>query len=202
MCKELKTTNQTGPEQSEMNRSTLRKIDFYVISFSTTCRFSCLLEILCSTPKILMSSLGFQNCFVWFRILALHIKIWLFSAGISPTDTCKCSCNFLLVNSKYLFTYFLKFLFIYYFGCAGSQLQHAGSLVAACGLLSWGMQLRDLVPPPGIEPGPPALGAQSLTDWTTREVPNSKYLNLESGGKVYIQMCNKLYCFQSNTLSS
>ena len=30
--------------------------------------------------------------------------------------------------------------------------------------------MRDLVPRPGIEPGPPALGAQSLSHWTTREV--------------------------------
>ena len=49
-------------------------------------------------------------------------------------------------------------------------------LVAARGLLSWRMRtlscgMRDLVPRPGIEPGPPALGAQSLTHWTTREVP-------------------------------
>ena len=38
--------------------------------------------------------------------------------------------------------------------------------------LSWGMQ--DLVPWPGIEPGPPpslALGAQSLRHWSTREAP-------------------------------
>ena len=34
---------------------------------------------------------------------------------------------------------------------------------------SCGMQ--DLVPWPGIKPGPPALGAQSLNFWTTREVP-------------------------------
>ena len=58
-------------------------------------------------------------------------------------------------------------------------------LVVACGIFSYGMQtslvvacellaaacMRDLVPRPGIEPGPPALGAQSLTHWTTREVP-------------------------------
>ena len=31
--------------------------------------------------------------------------------------------------------------------------------------------MRDLVPRPGIEPGPPALGAWSLSPWTTREVP-------------------------------
>ena len=29
----------------------------------------------------------------------------------------------------------------------------------------------DLVPQPGIEPGSPALGAWSLTHWTTRKVP-------------------------------
>ena len=31
--------------------------------------------------------------------------------------------------------------------------------------------MRDLVPQPGIEPWPPALGVQSLTHWTTKEVP-------------------------------
>ena len=35
--------------------------------------------------------------------------------------------------------------------------------------LTWGMW--DLVPWPGIKPGPPALGAQGLKHWTTREVP-------------------------------
>ena len=35
--------------------------------------------------------------------------------------------------------------------------------------LSFG--LLDLVPWPGMEPGPPALGAWSLRHWTTREVP-------------------------------
>ena len=29
----------------------------------------------------------------------------------------------------------------------------------------------DLVPQPGIEPGPPVLGAQSCSQWTTREAP-------------------------------
>ena len=35
----------------------------------------------------------------------------------------------------------------------------------------------DLVPWPGIEPGPPALLAQSLSRWTTREVPLSACLS-------------------------
>ena len=42
-------------------------------------------------------------------------------------------------------------------------------LVAACGIFSCGM--GNLVPWPGVEPGPPALGAWSLSHWTTREVP-------------------------------
>ena len=37
-------------------------------------------------------------------------------------------------------------------------------------------RLRDLVPWPGIEPEAPGLGAQSLSHWTTREVP-LKHLN-------------------------
>ena len=46
------------------------------------------------------------------------------------------------------------FIFIYLFGCAGSLLRHVESS-------SW----------PGIKPGPLALGAWSLSHWTTREVP-------------------------------
>ena len=33
----------------------------------------------------------------------------------------------------------------------------------------------DLVPWPGTEPGPPALGAQSLSHWTTRKVPHTLF---------------------------
>ena len=43
-------------------------------------------------------------------------------------------------------------------------------LVEACRIFSCGMW--DLLPWPGIEPGPPALGARSLSHWTTREVPS------------------------------
>ena len=41
-------------------------------------------------------------------------------------------------------------------------------LVAACRIFSCSMW--DLVLCPGINPGPPALGAQSLSHWTTRKV--------------------------------
>ena len=70
-------------------------------------------------------------------------------------------------------------LFIYVCGCAGSSLWHAGSqiFVAACGTFSHSWQilrcgLWDLVPCLGIKPAPPALGTQSLSHWTTGEVPH------------------------------
>ena len=57
----------------------------------------------------------------------------------------------------------------------------------ACGLLVAACK-QDLVPQPGIEPGPPALGAQSLTHWTTREVPLSARLDL----KVNCSLCEEI----------
>ena len=58
------------------------------------------------------------------------------------------------------------------------DLRHAGSLVVACKLLVAAF-MRDLVPRPGIEPGPPALGAWGLTHWTTREVPPAPCLDAD-----------------------
>ena len=60
---------------------------------------------------------------------------------------------FLILNFKKIFIYLFRLHWV---------------LVASC--------LRDLVPQPGIQPGPPALGAQSLTHWTTREVPSLPFL--------------------------
>ena len=47
-----------------------------------------------------------------------------------------------------------------------------GIFVAACGLLVAAC-MQDLVSRPEVEPSPPSLGVQSLTHWTTREVPRS-----------------------------
>ena len=72
---------------------------------------------------------------------------------------------------------FLIFLFIYLtapsLGCCAQDFQpslwHVNSF-------SWGMwdlficSMWNLVPLPGIKPGPPALGAQSLNHWTPRKV--------------------------------
>ena len=78
----------------------------------------------------------------------------------------------------HLFTFNL-FIFIYslFFNLFIYSLIHA-VLVAACGISVFTVALRifscsmwDLVPCPGIEPGPPALEAWSLSHQTTREVP-------------------------------
>ena len=36
---------------------------------------------------------------------------------------------------------------------------------------------RILVPPPGIDPGPPAVKAQNPNHWTTREFPRDDFFN-------------------------
>ena len=72
----------------------------------------------------------------------------------------------ILVFWMLMVVFFFKYLFIYL----------CQALVAACGIFSCVMQtLRssawDLVPWPGTEPRAPALGAQSLSHWTSKEVP-------------------------------
>ena len=74
----------------------------------------------------------------------------------------------------------------YYFGCTGSSLQHAGSIVAAW-VLSWGCGI--LVSWPGLEPGPPALQVQCFTRWTTREVSVSILMSVGSLLWKYIPSC-------------
>ena len=71
---------------------------------------------------------------------------------------------------------FLKiFVFICLFGCTRSQLWHAGSSILVGASRIFSCTMCNLVPPPGIEPGFPALGVQSLSHWTTREVLGGHY---------------------------
>ena len=50
--------------------------------------------------------------------------------------------------------------------------------------------MQDLVPQPGIEPGPPALGAQRLTPWTTGEVPT--YSLFRSWWNLLCSQCSEI----------
>ena len=73
-----------------------------------------------------------------------------------------------------LFFLFLKNIYLFILAAPGLSCGMRIFLVAACGLLVVACT-RDLVPRPGIEPGPPELEAWSLTHWTTREVPNLSF---------------------------
>ena len=69
----------------------------------------------------------------------------------------------LLLNSNFFLPVYILFFKknIYLLGCALIVMWVAAYL--NCGI-------QYIVPWPGIEPKPPALGAQSLSHWTTREV--------------------------------
>ena len=75
----------------------------------------------------------------------------------------------LIILFIYLFIYLSTYLYLSIWLCWVLVAAARGVFVAAGGIFSCGMW--DLVPSPGIEPGPPALGAGSLSHWTTREVP-------------------------------
>ena len=66
--------------------------------------------------------------------------------------------------------------------------------------LHWGV--RDLVPWPGMKPGPPALGAQSLSHWTTREVPQRafKYGSYYYFDKQLLNYTEELACSEYQAL--
>ena len=57
----------------------------------------------------------------------------------------------------------------------------------------------DPVPWPGIEPGPPALGAWSLNHWATREIPSFHIFYDPSGGSLTVDLkwWMKFYSFYS-----
>ena len=65
---------------------------------------------------------------------------------------------------------FFFLIFIYLFWLHQVLVAARGIFIAAHRLLVAAC-MWDLVPRPGMEPRPPALGAQSLTHWTTREDP-------------------------------
>ena len=95
---------------------------------------------------------------------------WNFPHGLSSRSRSTSFMTFLQQISFFLF----KYLFIWL----------CQVLVTACGIFRCGMRtlnccMWDLVPWPGIKPRTLALGAQSFSQWTTREVPQlSTFLSL------------------------
>ena len=95
----------------------------------------------------------------------------------------------------YLLFFFKKYLFIWlhWVLIAGSSI-----FVELCGIFSCSREalsyeMWDLVPWPGIEPQPPALGVRSLSHWTTREVPD--YIFLLKFHKYLQNWCYSLFSY-------
>ena len=66
-------------------------------------------------------------------------------------------------------------------------------LRAACGIFSCG--IWDLAPQPRIQLRPPALGAQSLSHWVTREIPLAPFYNvLYLFGLCWVFIAARLFC--------
>ena len=104
------------------------------------------------------------------------------STGLSPRACNLLSSPFLMVPSSYhpISCYFTAEFF--------ERVDYTWHLQFPCPLLFFGGVGRGqwphtchagiLVPGPGIEPMPPALGAEGLKHWTTREVPPLLFLNV------------------------
>ena len=71
---------------------------------------------------------------------------------------------------------FMFFKSTYFFGCTRSWLQHTGSSIFVVAHGNFSCHMWDLVPQPGMKPGCPALGARSLSPWTTKEVQRLCFL--------------------------
>ena len=84
--------------------------------------------------------------------------------------------QFAHIHALFLFLFPLFFLSLSPFKKIYSCIWLHQVLVVVCGFFSCCMW--DLAPCPGIEPGPPALGAWGLGHWTTREVPLSPFNSL------------------------
>ena len=107
---------------------------------------------------------GIKLTWSWF--ISFFVNCWTWLASIF-------FFNLFLKNIYlfiYLFTYLLTYLAAPGLSCGMQDLRchvwdlHCGMRTLSCGM--W-----DLVPWPGMKPGTPALGAWSLSHWTTREVP-------------------------------
>ena len=91
------------------------------------------------------------------------------------TYTCLCLGKFLQPRSLifFIFTYYLT---VPGLRCDTQDLRYLAYGMFSCGKWSLSWSMWDLVPWPGIKPRAPALGVQSLSHWTTREVPQIRDL--------------------------
>ena len=71
------------------------------------------------------------------------------------------------------------YLFNYWVLVVASRIFHflAACRIFCCGMWTLSCSMWDLVPWPGMEPGPPALGTPNFSHCTTREVPTAEDFN-------------------------
>ena len=77
----------------------------------------------------------------------------------------------LILRDFFLKIYFFRLSWVLVVACRIFSV--AACKIFICNTPTLSYSMWDLIPPPGIEPGPPALGVGSLSHWTTREVPVS-----------------------------
>ena len=96
-----------------------------------------------------------------------------------------------------VFCLFFLYLVVLGLSCGtqdlGPSLQHAGSFFS-CSMKTLSCGMWSLVPWPGIEPGLPALGAQSLSHWTTKEVPGCSVFKAER--RIELELMNNKACYE------
>ena len=93
--------------------------------------------------------------------------------GISKARILERGCHFLLQGIFPTLGLNLHLLWLLHWQVDSLPLHHLGCpqvfIYSAAAALN--CSVRDLVPWPGMEPGPPALGVWRLNHWTTRGVP-------------------------------
>ena len=96
----------------------------------------------------------------------------LFSPWDFPGKNTGVGCHFLLQGLFFLNKYLLINL--------ATPGRNCKLGIFSCGMWTLSCSMWDLVPCPGIEPGASALGARSLSHWTTGDVPQCLCLGFPS----------------------
>ena len=89
-------------------------------------------------------------------------------------------------SQKTSLPFFFFLIFLYLFGCMGSSVLVEACRLFSCSVPSLSCAMWDLVPRPGIKPRPLAVGAQSLSCWTTREAPRPAFQKLAPGLMIFL----------------
>ena len=121
-------------------------LKIYIFIYLAVLGLSCGIQDLVSWPRIELRPPAMEGCSL-NHLTTREVPIWLF-----------------------LKSYFLFLIWLHQVSVAACRIFNlrCGMQILSCGV--W-----DLVPWPGIKPGPPALGAQSLSHWTTGEGPANMF---------------------------